>query len=291
MTPATPATHHLPAPSIRFRFLAGLSILACAAAATAAETTLLDNDFEKKNPAATGWASWYTTNPATGTVATEQVGDSTNAWLNITSTTSFRGVYHLLAPSATLAEGDTLTLTFRLMFTATTSNVRFGLFRYAGGEQDTTNGTSDNGYFANVSSGGTTVSLARDGDPSNDPCSGSTNTITPTTSATATTPFAANTWYDVSFTLTVISKPGTGNTTMQVNVSIGDATATGTRTSTATGNNFDFGMIYIGSGNNNARFAIDDVLVTTTATITAVPEPRTTTTLAALAALGSAALA
>ncbi|AHF89384.1 hypothetical protein OPIT5_02980 [Opitutaceae bacterium TAV5] len=258
---------------IRLRpFLAGLSVFACISVAQA--VTLLDADFENGTPS--GWTSYLATNPATVTVATEQDGggNTVNSYLHVSSNVAFRGVYHLLSSPVTLPVGETITVSFRLMFTATTSNVRFGLFQYAGGNQD---GTSDNGYFSTVAAGGNSLSISRDGDTSNDPGSGSANAITATSSTTAADAFAANVWYDASLTLTLLS------TGMEVTATVGDASVTGLR---ASGNFDTFGMFYIGSGNNNARFAIDDVVVTST-----VPEPAAVATLAGIGALGCAALA
>ncbi|EIP97203.1 hypothetical protein OpiT1DRAFT_01634 [Opitutaceae bacterium TAV1] len=268
------------------RFLAGLSVFACASVARAAESsTWLDTDFE--NGTVSGWASYQVSAPSTGTITTEQVGDEgNNSYLKVSSTTGFRGVYHLLPQSVTLAQGDTLSVSFRLMFTATGTNVRFGLFKYAGGEQDN---TSDQGYFTGVSEGGAApTGLTRDVDSgSNDPCSGSSNNNIGGTTMSAETAFATDIWYDASFTLTVISKPETGNTSIQITATVGGSSITATRNGA---NYFDFGMFYIGSGNNNARFAIDDVLVTSNIPAP-VPEPAACAALVGLAALGCAALA
>lgn len=260
------------------RFLTMLSIFACAFAARAAEPyTWLDADFE--NGITSGWAAYYTTNPANLSIATD--GGGANHYLNVTSSIAYRGTYALLPNAVTLAEGNTLSVSFRLMFTSVSTEVRFGLFNYAGGDMD----SGGLGYFTTVSEGATAPSgLARDYSAAN-PGSGNSNAITATTT-NATTAFAANTWYDASFTLKVISKPETGNTSMQITTTIGDSSVTATRTGA---NYFDFGMFYIGSGNNNARFAIDDVLVTSNIP-TPVPEPATFATLAGIGALVVAAL-
>ncbi len=271
MTP-TPCFHIMKTNlrSIIYQAFAILSACACFSATQAA--TVLNVNFE--NNSAAGWTSYQSTNPSSVTLKEEKDGDgnTTNTYLGVTSNTGFRGTYHLLSPSVTLGENQSITVSFKLMFTAASTNVRLGLFAYAGGAQE---GDSDNGYYVSVSNGGNSLSINRDGDVSNDPTSGSTNTITASSSTTASTAFAADTWYDASLTLTLLS------TGMQVTANVGGASATGVRPS----GNFDtFGMFYIGSGNNNARFAIDDVIVTTTATV--VPESGMTAALISIGALG-----
>ncbi|WP_232766554.1 PEP-CTERM sorting domain-containing protein [Geminisphaera colitermitum] len=258
-----------------------LALVFAAQAQAATVTTLLNTNFE--DGTTQGWTAYQASNPPSLTPTQEKDtgGNVLNTYNQISSSTAFRGVYALLSPSVTLAEGDTITITFRLMFTAATTNVRFGFFKYAGGAQDIEGGTSDDGYNASVSNAGNSISLNRDRDAGNDPTSGSGNAITATTNVTATNAFESNTWYDASFTLTYIAENN-----MQVAATVGSASVVGTRTS---GNYTDFGMFYIGSGNNNARFAIDDVLVTTTATVASnVPEPATT---ALLVGIGTLALA
>lgn len=247
---------------------------ACLLSSGAQASTLINTTFE--NATTANWTAYQATTPAGISLAHETEGEVvTNSYLNVTSGQTFRGIYHLLSTPVTLAQNESITVSFRFMFTEATSDVRFGLFAYAGGEQVP---TSDNGYYGRATNGTTTVSINRDGDSANSPASGTTNTITPSSSTSASVAFAANVWYEASLSLTLVA------TGMQVTSTVGDASATGIRT---TGNFDTFGMLYIGSGNTNPRFAIDDVLVTTTSTI---PEAASAGLLMGLTTIGYLAL-
>jgi hypothetical protein len=254
--------------------LAALCGFACLLSSGAQAASVLDTNFE--NATTANWSAYQTTNPANISLGQETDGsNTTNSYLNVTSGQSFRGIHHLLSSPVTLGQGDTVTVSFRFMFTNATSDVRFGLFAYSGGEQVI---TSDNGYYGRVTNGQTSVSINRDGDSANSPASGTTNTITPSSQTTVETAFAANVWYEASLSLTMLSNG------MQVTSTVGNASATGTWT---TGNFSTFGMLYIGSGNTNPRFAIDDVLVTSTSSI---PEPSSAGILMGITAIGYLAL-
>lgn len=237
--------------------------------------TLVATDFE--DGTTQGWKNDYaaSANPSLSVME----GEAGGHYLQVGSGQAFRGVYHFLPERVTLGVGQSLSLSFKVMFTSN-PNVggafRFGFFYY--GDGDTADSSSDKGYFASVPVGGSAtggLSFSRDGvGTSNDPTSGSDTASPGTSTTTGTLTNAANVWHEASFTLTLVSA-----TELKITASFNGVETSVTSTSTLY---TEFGMIYLGSGNTNPRFAIDDVVVTYPASI---PEPGAFALLAGLGIL------